>query len=206
MPKYLFPIIMIVIVGVAAYLWLSGEKTTTKTNTITNAYTNAAVSNTNAQTTNISTTNTNQTSASTNRANTNSSTSNLTNVNTSATTNINSSTNSSVDITISDFSTAKKSAHYVSNFPAHSATLTTPPAEVSIDFNFDLELNSSISITKDGKEYGTGSTTVTSDKRTLKRTFESAAPDGLYRVDYTACWPDATCHTGYFQFGIDRTK
>ena len=40
----------------------------------------------------------------------------------------------------------------------------------------------------------------------MRRTFDSAAPDGLYKVTYNACWPDRSCHDGHFEFAIDRSR
>ncbi len=104
------------------------------------------------------------------------------------------------------FSDPKKSAHYESNTPAHGSILPAPPVNVVLDFNFDLATVSTISITKDGKEYSTGSTTIDANKLAMRRTMDMNAPDGLYTVSYNACWPDGSCHDGNFQFAIDQTR
>lgn len=104
------------------------------------------------------------------------------------------------------FGTPKKSAHFESSTPAHGTTLPAPPTNVVIDFNFDLVSNSSITVTKQGKEYGVGSTTIDANKLAMRRNMDASAPDGLYSVTYRACWPDGSCHDGHFQFAIDRTK
>lgn len=104
----------------------------------------------------------------------------------------------------SKFSNPKKSAHYESNTPAHGAVLASTPVNIVIDFNFDLALPSSISITNDGKEYGIGDTMIDSNKLAMRRSFNSDAPDGIYTVSYKACWPDTSCHDGNFEFAIDR--
>lgn len=103
------------------------------------------------------------------------------------------------------FSNPKKSAHYVSNSPEHGSTLTVPPGEVVINFNFDLVAKSTISIKSDSKEYGTGQVVIDSNRKTMRLNINPAAPDGLYTVSYTACWPDGTCHEGNFQFAIKRS-
>src|SRR4051812_30632441 len=46
------------------------------------------------------------------------------------------------------FATPKKTPHYVSNAPAHGATLSSIPSEVKINFNFDVAAPSAISIIK----------------------------------------------------------
>lgn len=104
-----------------------------------------------------------------------------------------------------EFETPKKSAHYESNTPAHESILATAPINVVIDFNFDLAPPSTISVTQDGREYGTGETIIDDSKLAMRRDLDPAAPDGLYTVTYNACWPDGSCHDGYFQFAVDSS-
>ena len=101
------------------------------------------------------------------------------------------------------FATPKKSAHFETSTPAHRSTLAAVPADVVIDFNFDLADNSSIKITKDGKDYGVGDKTIDSNKLAMRRSMDKNAPDGIYTVEYNACWPDGSCHDGRHQFAID---
>lgn len=102
------------------------------------------------------------------------------------------------------FDFPKKSAHYVSNTPAHAEILTSSPEEAAIHFNFDLASNSMISVMKDKIEYGTGDTQVSADLRSLTRPVQADLPNGVYTVLYTACWPDGSCHDGQFEFGTNR--
>lgn len=104
------------------------------------------------------------------------------------------------------FEDPKKSAHYESNTPAHGSVLAGVPVNVVIDFNFDLATPSAISITSDGKEYGIGDTIIDQNKLSMRRDVDPQAPDGLYTVSYSACWPDGSCHDGSFQFAIDRKQ
>lgn len=104
------------------------------------------------------------------------------------------------------FENPKKSAHYESNTPAHASVLAGVPVNVVIDFNFDLAEPSSISITMDNKEYGTGETIIDENKLSMRRSVNAEAPDGLYTVSYNACWPDGSCHDGLFQFAVDRNQ
>jgi len=101
------------------------------------------------------------------------------------------------------FGIPRKSPHYESNTPAHGAILSASPANVVINFNFDLAPPSTISIVSNGKEYGTGETRIDDGKLMMSRAVDPKAPKGLYEVSYTACWPDQTCHDGNFQFAID---
>jgi methionine-rich copper-binding protein CopC len=105
---------------------------------------------------------------------------------------------------VSKFSDPIKSAHYVSNVPEHGSTLAEKPGSVAITFNFDLAAPSSISIKHDGREYGSGETLISSNKLTLSRQLSADLPNGLYDVRYRACWPDKSCHDGFFQFAIKR--
>lgn len=116
------------------------------------------------------------------------------------------STNSNSQTEEFSFNTPKKSAHYETNTPEHGAILAAIPINVVIDFNFDLAAPSSISITKDGKEYGVGETIIDKNKLSMRRNIDVSAPDGLYKITYNACWPDKSCHDGYFEFVIDRSK
>src|SRR3989344_4480759 len=93
------------------------------------------------------------------------------------------------DDAIVKFNPAKKSAHYESNTPAHEAVLAAPPINVVIDFNFDLTSNSSISIVDTNDiEYGSGDTSVDRNKLALRRSMSHDSPDGVYTVNYNACW------------------
>ncbi len=104
------------------------------------------------------------------------------------------------------FENPKKSAHYESNAPVHGSVLAGVPLNVVIDFNFDLAEPSSISITSNGKEYGTDETTIDQNKLSMRRNINPDAPDRLYTIIYKACWPDRSCHDGSFQFAIDRNQ
>lgn len=104
------------------------------------------------------------------------------------------------------FTKPKKSAHYESNVPAHGSILAASPVNIVIDFNFDLSSNSSISITDiKGVEYGIGDNSIDDNKLALRKLMSTTSPDGIYTVNYNACWPDRSCHKGYFQFAIDKS-
>jgi len=111
----------------------------------------------------------------------------------------------------SEFGTSKKSAHYETNTPNHGSTLAGVPINVVIDFNFDLAKPSEIKIemnpsTGSGQvDYGVGETVIDENKLSMRRDMDPASPDGIYTVSYNACWPDRTCHDGYFEFAIDRS-
>ncbi|MBI4175467.1 copper resistance protein CopC [Candidatus Berkelbacteria bacterium] len=108
-----------------------------------------------------------------------------------------------------EFTSQTKSAHFVSSVPAHEATLTEPPNEVVLKFNFDLVAPSKVTVTyraltpEDGVRetvVSTGETTISANKRELHQGLRTNLSPGLYRVTYTACWPDTSCHDGQFEF------
>lgn len=103
------------------------------------------------------------------------------------------------------FSNPKKSAHYESNTPEHSSILVGVPINVVINFNFDLAKGSEIKIEMRGKDYGTGETIIDEGKLAMRKRMDPVSPDGLYTVNYKACWADGSCHDGSFQFKIDRS-
>lgn len=102
------------------------------------------------------------------------------------------------------FVNPKKSAHFESNTPAHGAILAGVPVNVVADFNFDLAKPSSVKIEKNGQDFGAGETIIDENKLSMRRKMDSSSPNGIYTVDYNACWPDGSCHQGNFQFAIDR--
>lgn len=100
---------------------------------------------------------------------------------------------------------AVKTPHFVESTPEHDSVLPAAPLNIVIDFNFDLAKESSISIKRNNQEFSQGLTIVASNKLSMRKVFDTGAPDGLYTVAYKACWPDKTCHNGSFQFRLDRT-
>lgn len=102
------------------------------------------------------------------------------------------------------FVNPKKSAHFESNTPEHGAILAGAPVNVVINFNFDLAKPSSISVINEGKEYAVEDTVIDPNKLAMRRKLDPNSPDGLYTVNYKACWADGSCHDGNFQFVIDR--
>jgi len=102
------------------------------------------------------------------------------------------------------FAAPKKSAHYESNTPEHGVTLAGVPVNVVINFNFDLTKGSTIEILNNQKDYGTEETVIDNNKLAMRRKLDPNSPDGLYTVNYKACWADGSCHDGNFQFVIDK--
>lgn len=93
-----------------------------------------------------------------------------------------------------------KSPHYVSSTPANNAVLSAVPDKVTVTFNFDLAASSKITVTVNGKEVS-GTTTISQDKLSMSTNLETTEA-GSYKVNYTACWPDGSCHEGSFGFFV----
>ena len=94
-----------------------------------------------------------------------------------------------------------KSAHYVSSEPANNVLLSTSPSKVTLNFNFNLTAPSKIQVTKDGSDVTAGTTQISEDKLSMSVPI-NANQTGNYKVAYTACWPDGSCHNGSFGFSV----
>lgn len=101
------------------------------------------------------------------------------------------------------FANEVKATHFSVSTPAHASTLTTVPKEIVVDLSFAMESDSTMTITKDGKDYGTGATTLGDKKISLHRSVKTDVPNGVYTVTYTACFTDKTCSDGNFQFALN---
>ncbi len=94
-----------------------------------------------------------------------------------------------------------KSAHYVSSDPANNALLTAPASKVTLNFNFDLVSPSKIQVSRDGTDVTGGPIQISNDKLSMSVPVNAQAT-GNYKVTYTSCWPDGSCHNGSFGFSV----
>ncbi len=100
----------------------------------------------------------------------------------------------------------KKSPYHSSNVPTEGSILSEPPINVVVSFNLHLSSKSEIKVLRDGKDFSYGKTHLDQDKLSMWRLMDNQAGDGLYRVEYKACWEiDETCSYGSFLFEIRRT-
>jgi plastocyanin len=99
-------------------------------------------------------------------------------------------------------------AHYVDSAPVYGKTFALVPDKVLINFDFSLAEPSAIAVAKDGKALPIGTPTISGPNSLhLSSTLPSDAGDGLYVVNYKACWPDRSCHDGRFAFTVNsKTK
>ena len=91
-------------------------------------------------------------------------------------------------------------AHFVDSTPKHGVTFAQMPDKVVINFNFTLSEASTITFSKDGAPVVSAKPTFSSNKLTMSVPLPANVGKGLYQVDYKACWPDQSCHTGKFAF------
>ena len=94
-----------------------------------------------------------------------------------------------------------KTPHFVSSTPANNEVLKNFPTEVTINFNFDLVEGSKIGVSFNGSSIVDQQTKISADKLSMTLPIYPAT-FGNYKVDYTACWPDGSCHNGSFGFSV----
>jgi methionine-rich copper-binding protein CopC len=94
----------------------------------------------------------------------------------------------------------------VSSSPAAGANLSTPPAEVTITFDDELEPGSSFTVTGGGSvEVGTGEVDLTVADRNMMTGPVAITEPGTYTVIYTAAGVDGHEVAGIFSFGYLAT-
>jgi methionine-rich copper-binding protein CopC len=102
-----------------------------------------------------------------------------------------------------NFGEETKPDHVTRIIPAHRAIMPAPPLKVTIYFDTNLAPPSDIKVNNSGQEYGMGTTEIAEGKMSLP--LDPEAPDGLYTVEYTACWEDGSCQDGSFRYAIEQT-
>jgi methionine-rich copper-binding protein CopC len=100
------------------------------------------------------------------------------------------------------FMNDRKTPHWVSNTPEHKAVLAAAPLNVVVNFDNNLTNDSIMMIIHHDRDFGTGRVIINSNN--LLRSMDEKAPDGIYTVQYRACWPDKSCDDGNFQFIIKQ--
>ena len=96
-------------------------------------------------------------------------------------------------------------AHFVDSSPKHGDVFALAPQKVVINFNFTLHDNSSITVTKNGAPVQTDPIVIDDTRLSMSVSLPSTTGDGLYVVDYMACWPDGSCHDGRSAFSVDSS-
>ena len=86
--------------------------------------------------------------------------------------------------------------HFVDSFPFHEAVLPEAPPQVVLNFNFNLHQDSRISLTRDGQEVSLGPAAVSEGQLSMRSSLVDDSGDGVYQINYRACWPDGSCAEG----------
>ena len=94
-------------------------------------------------------------------------------------------------------------AHYVDSYPKHGDVFAQAPQTVQIDFNFTLHETSSITLTRLGAPVEVGVVTFGPRNLSMSVALPAGSEDGVYLVEYRACWPDRSCHDGQFVFTVN---
>lgn len=94
-----------------------------------------------------------------------------------------------------------KSAHFVSSQPIHGDTLNAAPKKVLLNFDFTLGSGSKATVTNMGKVVSAEDVEISADKLSFEVPITGGG-SGVYNVNYTACWPDGSCHNGSFSFSV----
>jgi methionine-rich copper-binding protein CopC len=106
------------------------------------------------------------------------------------------------------FGATAVSAHValVSSSPAAGANLSSPPGEVTITFDDELDPGSSFTVTGGGSvEVGTGEVDLTVADRNVMTGPVTITESGIYTVVYTAAGVDGHEVAGIFSFGYLAT-
>ena len=93
--------------------------------------------------------------------------------------------------------------HFVNSSPRHGQFFRQAPEEIVINFNFTLHEKSAIKATKEVTPLSIGDTSFDSKHLAMRARLGAERGDGFYLVEYTACWPDGSCHNGNFGFHVD---
>ena len=93
--------------------------------------------------------------------------------------------------------------HFINSYPLHGDILAQSPPEIVLNFNFNLETNSSISIARDGEPVSLGPLSISENQLSMRTPVLDDTRDGIYQVSYEACWPDRSCHEGSVSFTVD---
>ena len=93
--------------------------------------------------------------------------------------------------------------HFVGSLPLHGDALSQAPVAVVLNFNLSLNANSSIMVTRGGESVPIEVMEIAEDRLSMQALLDGVEGSGVYQVDYTACWPDGSCHEGTIGFSVD---
>lgn len=93
--------------------------------------------------------------------------------------------------------------HFIDAYPLQGDVLAQAPPRVVLNFNFNLNQDSTITVTRDGKPVEVGPVVISDEALSMDAALKNDTGDGVYEVGYTACWPDGSCHDGRVAFTVD---
>ncbi len=96
-----------------------------------------------------------------------------------------------------------RTPHFVSSTPPHGATVDVQPQTISIDFNFDLGSQSTISVSREEVDVTAGGTSIAVDRLSMSVPLKPDSGLGTFLVVYRAYWPDGSYHDGQFAFAVE---
>lgn len=100
-----------------------------------------------------------------------------------------------------------KISHFLDSTPLANEVYAVSPINVTLNFNFDLTSDSSLSAkSTDGIEWTEGNILIEDANTVLKIKLKQVMPEGKYNVSYTACFVSNICESGQFPFSIDSAK
>ncbi len=95
------------------------------------------------------------------------------------------------------------SNHFVSSSPEHGEELYGSPDSITVNFDFRLAPESSIVLTREGELVPLGALQLSPDTLSMSAPVMGELGEGVYEVNYRACWPFLNCHSGSFAFIVE---
>ena len=96
--------------------------------------------------------------------------------------------------------------HFIDSYPSHGDSLAQSPEVVLLNFNFNLHSNSAIRVTRGAEALSVDLPLIADNELSMGTTLPADGGDGVYKVDYDACWPDGSCHQGSVSFTVDSAS
>lgn len=100
--------------------------------------------------------------------------------------------------------------NFDSSYPGHGDVLTKPPDRVDINFKQELQEGSTFSVTVDGEAVSLGEVVISEDPwlyaLSMGASLGESSDEGIYQVDFLACWADGSCNEGTLAFIVDSAS
>ena len=100
--------------------------------------------------------------------------------------------------------------NFDTSYPIHGEVLKKPPGRIDINFKLELQEGSSFSVLRDGEPVSVGEIVISQDPwlyaLSMGASIETGSDEGVYQVDFLACWEDGSCNDGTLAFIVDSTS